>query len=253
MNEVVQLHPSDDDDDGRIFDFDGNEVRVIKIGGEPWWVAADVCSILGLVNVGNALARLDNLDIRSADVQSARGQQRDTKLVNEAGLYNLIFASRKPAAKQFRRWIFKTVLPEIRKTGAYIDPSATADQLDSIAKRAITQAQVLRELQGIVDPAWLEAKARHVAARALGEEPEIDATNRPLTVGEYLQDRGYTNEQLRSQSSMFGRRLKAAYVLEHGENPQKVPRFVDGALRDVYGYTEMHRSLFDQVWTGWFA
>src|SRR5882757_11270912 len=108
MNEVVQLHQSDDDDDGRIFDFDGNEVRVIKIGGEPWWVAADVCSILGLVNVGNALARLDNLDIRSADVQSARGQQRDTKLVNEAGLYNLIFASRKPAAKQFRRWIFKT-------------------------------------------------------------------------------------------------------------------------------------------------
>ena len=107
----------------------------------------------------------------------------------------------------------------------------------------------MRTLDGIVDARWLEAKARHVAARALGEEPEVNPADRPLTVGEYLADRGVTGHTLRSLSPAFGKRLKGLYIAEHGEDPPRVERFVDGALRQVAGYTEADRPLFDTVYS----
>lgn len=132
--------------------------------------------------------------------------------------------------------------------GGAINPRATDEQLTAIISRAEAQARVLRALDGIVDARWLEAKARHVAARALGEEPEVTPADRPLTVGEFLEEHGVTGAELRSMSPSFGRRLKALYVAEHGEEPGKVDRFVDGALRPVAAYTERDRPLFEQVW-----
>jgi hypothetical protein len=132
--------------------------------------------------------------------------------------------------------------------GGAINSRATADQLTDIIARAKSQADVLGALQGIVDPAWLEAKARHVAARALGEEPEVDPATRPLTCGEYLQDQGLKGAELRSFATRLGVRVKGLYVGRHGVDPQKVDRFVDGALRSVYGYTEADRPLFDAAW-----
>lgn len=132
--------------------------------------------------------------------------------------------------------------------GGAINSRATEDQLTSIIDRAKAQADVLRTLDGLVDRHWLEAKARHVAARALGEEPEIDPATRPLTVGEYLTDRGVNGAELRSLSSRFGKTVKAMYRAENGCEPPKVDRFVDGALRAVAGYTEADRPLFDAAW-----
>jgi hypothetical protein len=103
-------------------------------------------------------------------------------------------------------------------------------------------------LDGIVDPRWLESKARHVAARALGEEPEEDPLARPITVGEFLGDQGVTTTAARKLSPTFGKKLKAAYIRRHGEEPGKAYRFIDGAQRPVAVYTEADRDLFEQVW-----
>jgi hypothetical protein len=132
--------------------------------------------------------------------------------------------------------------------GGAINPRATEDQLAAIVSQAESQAKVLAALRGVVDKAWLDAKGRHVAARALGEEPEVDPETRPLTVGEFLEDKGVTGEALRSLSTRFGKHLKAAYVDRYDRQPPKVERFVSGALRDVAGYTEKHRPLFERVW-----
>lgn len=132
--------------------------------------------------------------------------------------------------------------------GGAINPRATADQLTVLAARAEVQTRVLRNLSGIVDRAWLEAKARHVAARALGEEPEVDPARRPITVGDYLMERGMAGVALRSLSPKFGKRVKAAYIKATGRTPSTVERFVDNALRQVAVYTERDRPLFDQVW-----
>lgn len=113
--------------------------------------------------------------------------------------------------------------------------------------------RILQMATGLVDPSWLEAKTRHTIARALGEQPEIDPATRPLTVGEYLQDRGLSGAALRSASTKFGRRLKALYRDSRGADPGQVERFVDNALRSVASYTEADRALFDAVWAESYA
>lgn len=93
-------------------------VRVETIGGEPWFVAKDVCDALSLTNITETVNRLED-DEKLTSVVLNSGQGRQMWLVNESGLYNLIFQSRKPEAKVFRKWVTSEVLPSIRKTGKY--------------------------------------------------------------------------------------------------------------------------------------
>lgn len=158
-----------------------------------------------------------------------------------------VAADVRPMLRKYQAEVADVIEAYWTKGGA-INSRATEDQLHAIIGRAKAQADVLGALRGLVDPAWLEAKARHVAARALGEEPEIDPAARPLTVGEFLEDKGVNGAQLRSLSPQLGRRVKGLYIGVHGQDPQKVERFVDGALRPVFAYTEADRSLFDQAW-----
>lgn len=133
--------------------------------------------------------------------------------------------------------------------GGAINPRATEEQLVSIANITERRLVMLRAAAGLVDAAWLEAKTRHEIARGLGEEPEVDPAQRPLTTGEFLQDKGVTGKALRSLSPKFGKRVKELYRIEHdGAEPAMTERFVDGALRPVAGYTEQHRRLFEAVW-----
>ncbi|GIH23022.1 hypothetical protein Aph01nite_13320 [Acrocarpospora phusangensis] len=152
--------------------------------------------------------------------------------------------------ERIERWQveFADALYDYVFNGGAINPRATTDQLADIIGRAEAQARVLASLKGVVNSDWLDAKGRHVAALALGMEPDIDPASRPLTVGEYLEGRGITGAQLRSLSPGFGKRVKAAYRARYGAEPGKVDRFVDGALRAVAAYTEAHRPLFDQTW-----
>jgi anti-repressor protein len=85
------------------FNFDGSPIRTVMIKGEPWFVAADVCEILGIENVGNALSRIKKDDIRSADVTDSIGRQQKTKIVSESGLYRIIFQSRQKSESSIRR------------------------------------------------------------------------------------------------------------------------------------------------------
>lgn len=129
--------------------------------------------------------------------------------------------------------------------GGAINPRATDEQLAAIIGRARAQMEVLRLADGLVSRDWLEAKARHVVARALGEEPEIDPARRPLTVGEYLEERGITGSALRSLSGPFGKVVKRLYRDRYDREPPQTDRFVDGALRKVAAYTEADRELMD--------
>ena len=100
-------------------------VRSTVIDGEPWFVAADVCAVLGLKNTKQAVDRLDQEDKAMLNIGLSGGE---TNVVNESGLYSLILGSRKPEAKRFKRWVTGEVLPSIRKTGAYVGPDAQLAQ-----------------------------------------------------------------------------------------------------------------------------
>lgn len=93
-------------------------VRVQVINGEPWFVAKDVCDRLGLTNSRKALKSLDDDEKGVTSSYTPGGTQR-VSIVNESGLYSLVFQSRKPDAKKFRKWVTMEVLPQIRRTGSY--------------------------------------------------------------------------------------------------------------------------------------
>lgn len=98
-------------------------VRTILRDGEPWFVAADVCAALDL---GNTTRALERLDADEQDLSSIQGISRGNdaaNLINESGLYSLVLGSRKPEAKQFKKWVTSEVLPSIRKTGGYQQPA----------------------------------------------------------------------------------------------------------------------------------
>jgi prophage antirepressor-like protein len=102
------------------FEFHGASLRSVMIKGEPWFVAADVTEILGLGNPRAAVARhVDDEDRDGVTFRDAIGREQKTTVVNESGLYSLIFGSTKPEAKRFKHWVTKEVLPEIRRTGRY--------------------------------------------------------------------------------------------------------------------------------------
>lgn len=133
------------------FNFANHEVRAMTIDGEPWFLAGDVCSILGLANVGQAVASLDEderSNISSSDVGLAGG--RDPIIVSESGLYSLILRSRKPEARAFKRWVTHEVLPTIRKTGSYGQQLALTDDEIVAQALAITSAKV-KQLEAKVE------------------------------------------------------------------------------------------------------
>lgn len=103
-----------------VFNFsqERNPVRVQLIDGEPWFVAKDVCEVLGIANHKDAMSRLDD-DERGGSVLPTQFGEKLTNMVSESGLYHLIFQSRKAEARKFRRWVTGEVLPSLRKRGSY--------------------------------------------------------------------------------------------------------------------------------------
>lgn len=130
------------------FNFDGAQVRVIvDFDGCPWWVAADVCSALGLLDVSDAVGRVDEADRGSAPIRSG-GQLRQMKIVNESGLWDLVLDSRKPEARRFRKWVTSEVLPSIRQTGSYtLVPQSFAEALELAAAQQREIEAKQRELE----------------------------------------------------------------------------------------------------------
>jgi prophage antirepressor-like protein len=104
--------------------FEGKSVRMLDRNGEPWFVAYDVCDILGISFVGDAIMRLDDDQKGRVGVDGLPGLRSNAATVSESGLYELVFRSSKPEAKRFRKWVTSEVLPQIRKTGGYVSPSA---------------------------------------------------------------------------------------------------------------------------------
>lgn len=102
----------------KLFQFEDNQVRTVSSNGIIWFAAVDVTNALGIKNPSDAIKPLDEDERARFNL----GRQGSTNFISEPGLYKLIGASRKPAAKRFNRWVTHEVLPSIRKHGAYMTP-----------------------------------------------------------------------------------------------------------------------------------
>ena len=168
MNEIVKVYKN-------------SPVRIVEKGGEPWFVAKDVCDILALGNPRSSIALLDE-DERGVHSMDTPSGKQEMGIISEAGLYSLILRSRKPEAKAFKRWVTHEVLPSIRKTGAYLSPGMSNEQVKALV--ATLEEEMYRRIQAENRLAKLEAHAEELARSAIPATPfgELSQkTGRPRT------------------------------------------------------------------------
>lgn len=116
---------------------------ITDANGDPWFVAVDVCAVLGIKNVSDALSRLD-ADEKNTIVlgEGIRGNP-ERLIISESGLYELVSGSRKKIAQDFKRWVRKEVLPQIRKTGKY----ENAPRMLTTSEMFLAQAHINVEME----------------------------------------------------------------------------------------------------------
>ena len=105
------------------FNFSGQDVRIITINDEPWFVVADIAKALGASNPRSLAQMVDEEDKGKQSLRSGS----DATIVNESGLYTILLRSNNPQAKPLRRWVTSEVLPTIRKHGAYMTDKKAQD------------------------------------------------------------------------------------------------------------------------------
>lgn len=132
------------------------QVRIVPVDGELMFVAKDVCDCLEITKHRDAISRLDPDERGSVKLDTPGGKQ-DIAAINEYGLYNLVLSSRKPEAKEFKRWITHDVIPAIRKTGSYSMaipqtlPEALRAYADEVESHNATKAIVAQQEQQIAE------------------------------------------------------------------------------------------------------
>lgn len=138
--------------------------------------------------------------------------------------------------------------------GAAINPRATEHQLNAAIFQARAQMELCQAAQGLIHPDHLEAKARVILARGMGEHAELEQSNRPLYTSDFLKGKKLTAKRTKSVAGVFGKRCKAAYIERHGVEPKKYPLdLANGQTRDVLAYTEADRDLLESVWQQYYA
>ncbi len=131
------------------FDFNDNTVRVILRDDVTWFMASDVCRVLEIGNSPQAVSALEDDEKNTITINDGiRGNPNKT-FISESGLYALIFKSRKPEAKKFRKWITSEVIPVIRQTGGYTQAEAlpVRSELGRLRDLLMTSAEAVANKQ----------------------------------------------------------------------------------------------------------
>lgn len=155
--------------------YEGLGVRMFGTQLDPWFALSDVCKILELSNPRMVAKRLDD-DEKGVTSAYTLGGKQDILIVSEPGLYTLIFSSKKPEAKNFRRWVTHEVLPQIRKRGRY-EPNWTPGRRGRLPDPAVAQRkreETAMLLQTHLDKVLAEEEARKIYTLANGERLNKD-------------------------------------------------------------------------------
>lgn len=169
-------------------------------GGEPWFVAKDVCNALGLTNTTEALRGLDDDEVSNiTNSEVAQNGGRSPRIVSEPGFYKLVMRSRKPEAKAFQRWVTHEVLPSIRKRGGYM-----ASVKDETPEETMARAFILAK-------ETIERKNREIAEmkpKALFADA-VSTSDKCMLVGELA-------KVLRQNGVQMGQKRLFAWLRDNG-------------------------------------
>ncbi|HGT2668027.1 TPA: Bro-N domain-containing protein [Raoultella planticola] len=146
-----------EDSDISVIKFEGHTVRIVNVYGEPWFIAKDICAALDIVNSRDALKSLDDDEKNTVALIYGNRGNPNHGVVAESGFYKLIARSRKAStpgtfAHRFSNWVFRDVIPSIRKTGSYGVPFAFLNdhtrRKELYAKKASKRGKDLQSCKG---------------------------------------------------------------------------------------------------------
>ena len=187
-------------------------VRTIFANNEVWFCAKDVCGILEIKNVTQAVQRLDGDERSMFNI----GRQGNTNFINESGLYTLILRSDKKEAKPFRKWITSEVIPAIRKTGKYEEK-----------KKPLTQAElILQQAQWMVEA---ESRINNIENNVIGLANTIEDNDKSIKRLENNQRRTVTSNHLTviAYANIKGIKPKSYHAPSIGKKATKICREKD--------------------------
>jgi len=141
---------------------DSFALSALEKDGQGWFIAADVCKALDIKNSSDAMSRLDD-DEKGVGNTDTLGGRQQVAIINESGLYSLIFRSRKESAKRFKKWVTSVVIPSIRQNGGYIN----GQEALSNEEQAKTLQVIHKEAQRVGMCALEEREARGDAFKLL--------------------------------------------------------------------------------------
>jgi prophage antirepressor-like protein len=125
----------------QVFNFESQAVRTVQSdNGETLFVGRDVCEVLGYKDTGSAIKQHCRGAVKHLPIMDSLGRMQETRVLTEPDLYRLIIGSNLPSAQKFEAWVFEDVLPSIRKTGAYIQPSTSGQPTPEVATIQFAEA-----------------------------------------------------------------------------------------------------------------
>lgn len=240
----------------------GASLKAVQADGKEWASITHVCEALG-IDSKSQRRKLHEKPWACGVMMTLQvaGQGREMFMIDRRTLTmwlatidaNRVTPGARPTLVAFQNEA-ADALDNYFHNGGAINPRADEHQINALIFQARAQIELCQAAKGLIQPDHLEAKARIILARGLGEAPQLDASKRPLYAADYLKGKNLSAKKVKSISGMFGKRLKAAYILEHGEEPGLYPlELRNGQVREVRAYTEADRPLMDKVWDTYYA
>ena len=198
------------------------EVRTVTIDNEPWFVGKDVAEALGYSKARNAIsAHVSVEDKKDAPIQGTPGGTQNMTIINESGLYALIFGSKLESAKRFKHWVTSEVLPSIRKTGAY---QMNTPQGKELLALAVIEAQKTIEEQN----AQIERmKPKEIFADA------VAISKQSILIGQLAKLICQNGHEI-GQQRLFRWMRDNGYLMKHGSNyNMPMQRYVEQGLFEI--------------------
>lgn len=239
-----------------------NPIMAVQKDGTEWASITHVCDALG-IDSKSQRRKIQGKSWACGVMMTLQvaGQNREVFMVDRRTLTmwlatidtNRINENARPTLEAFQLEAANALDSYFHQGGA-INPRADEHQLNALLRQSQMQMELCQAAKGLIHPDHLEAKARIVLARGLGEVPELDPETRPLYTADFLKSKNLSTKRMKSVAPMFGKRMKALYTLETGREPQKYDLTLsNGQVRQVNGYTEADRPLMQRVWEQYYA
>lgn len=189
------------------------KVRTVQLDDEPWFVGKDVAEALGYSETAKAIRMHVDEDDKGVSVLDTPGGKQKTTVINESGVYALVFGSKLPNAKAFKHWVTHDVLPSIRKHGAY----ATPDTIDKILTNPDFGIRLLTELKKEREKSAAQAAELEAAKPKVIFADAVATAKTTILIGalaKLLKQNGVNI----GQNRLFKWMREHGYLIKHGDN-----------------------------------